>query len=73
MAYRSKDELGHLADSLRMMTQNNRGYIGDLGECLSSVSHGNLTVRPTAAYQGDFIPLRDDLDNLITQLNATLG
>ena len=64
--YQSKDELGDLADSFRILIKNLQTVIGDMGGELSSMANGDFTVSSSAeeAYVGELRQLYDDLVTL---------
>jgi len=70
--YKSKDELGLLANDMRVMADTLRDYIKDIGRNLAELSHGNLTVGTTADFRGDFIDLKHSIDDLLDSLNHTM-
>jgi len=70
--YESKDELGELADNMRDMAATLRTYIKDIGYNMAELSKGNLTVKPSADFRGDFIELHNDLNHLLDSLNETM-
>lgn len=61
-----------MADSLAEMISTMNEYIGDIRNVLSSVSDGDLTVSPSAAYNGDFMEIKDALDHILDSLNSTM-
>ena len=65
------DETGRLLtsfDETRAMLQE---YIGDIGEVLKNITDGNLDVRVTKDYKGDFAQIKDNLNRILDALNAT--
>ena len=72
--YESKDELGEMADDIRLMTGNVRRVIQDVNYCLSELASGNYTVssRDTDAYQGDYRQIRNSLRSLRDTMHETL-
>ncbi|MFA9381048.1 MAG: methyl-accepting chemotaxis protein [Acetanaerobacterium sp.] len=71
--YTSRDELGGLAQSMRAMMQTLQGYIGNISETLHSMSQGDMTVDVDMDYIGDFAPIKQALERIISSLNATLS
>ncbi len=73
--YKSKDELGQLADSMRLMCGRIQVIINDLIQGLSALADGNFLAEstvPESDYPGDFIKLRENTYRLIIQLTETL-
>ncbi len=73
VTYHSRDELGLLADNVRTAFADLSSYISDLSRGLSAVADNDLTVRSEVEYKGDFIALRDNIQQVIFNLNHTLG
>ena len=70
LSYQSKDELGSLADSTRILIENLRGYIGNISEVLGHMAEGNLTASVTMEYHKDFAPIKASLETILASLNA---
>ena len=70
--YTSPDELGSLADSMRYMTESLKGYISEIQFELSEISNGNLDIQSDAAFNGDFLAIREALDTIIYRLSRTV-
>lgn len=72
--YTSTDELGMLAEHMRLLTQNMRAIIFDLRDSLAKLANGDFTVRSSCddKYVGDFATIRESLYGLITHISATL-
>lgn len=80
VSYTSKDELGSLANSIRILINNLQGIISDISYLLNGVANGNLTIKSnnTEGYVGDFNnmllsirQLRNDLNDTISQINQS--
>lgn len=67
------DEIGSLANSVRLAISTLKEIIGDVSSVLREISNGNLDVTVRGNYVGDFQPMREALQNIITSLNNTLG
>lgn len=59
--YKSNNELGNLAHSMRKTINVVDGYITDIGRGMQEVAEGNLAVQPDIDFQGDYCKLRDSL------------
>ncbi|MCR5007194.1 MAG: cache domain-containing protein [Oribacterium sp.] len=73
---KSKNEVGVLADSFGKtieQIQNYQGYIDEISNALSEISDGNLRVKLTKQYVGQFAKIKTNMDKLIDHLNTTLG
>ncbi|MEG0942472.1 MAG: methyl-accepting chemotaxis protein [Angelakisella sp.] len=78
LTYESKDELGQLANSMKVLTGGIKDIIEDLEYVLHQLSIGNFLADSKAVdrYIGDYVPLltairdiRDNLNNTLTQIN----
>lgn len=67
----SKDEIGELSNSFRIMIINLRSYIRELSEVLGNISKGILNVSTIENYKGDFVAIKISLDNILISLNET--
>lgn len=70
---RTEDETGVLAKACERTVQTLHGMIGDITDQMSSVARGDLTKKSNIEYIGDFVPIRDSLEEIIDSLNDTLG
>jgi methyl-accepting chemotaxis protein len=71
--YTSKDEMGSLAESIRILIQNLREYIIDISQILGHIAKGDMTVRVEREYQNDFLPIRHSMEEIISSLNTMLA
>ena len=65
----TEDEIGALAESFKMMISNIKSYISEIDKVLGDISKGDLNTNTTSNYNGDFIDLKNSLDNIISSLN----
>ncbi len=71
-----RDETGILAEATGKIVKNLNDIIADLGNQLSGIANGDLTMKSTVVYPGDFAVLNyslekvlNDLNNIIQQIN----
>lgn len=69
----AKDETGILADSLNQTVLNLRSYIEELTHVLREVANGNLRVKTEQEYDGDFVPIKESLDNITESLRESMS
>ena len=69
----SRNELGEMANDLNDAIAKIREYIGVIEYGLEEVGNGNFAVRPTVEFQGDFIRIKDSIENITKSLSHTLG
>lgn len=72
--FKSKDELGRLSDSMRKLCATIIGLIKDMNGELNAMGNGDFTVESKARelFVGDFVALRNAVDNIKDKLNDTL-
>lgn len=70
--YQSIDELGGLADSMRRSSKNLHEYVSDIGYVLGEMEKGNMLVSPQAAFEGDFVHVKNSITNVIATFRSTL-
>lgn len=57
--YRSQDEIGRLAHSLRKSIRILGSYVDDIARAMGEFSQGNFDVKPTVEWRGDFVAILD--------------
>lgn len=57
--YRSEDEIGSLAHSLRKSIRTLGSYIDDISRAMKEFSNGNFDVQPEVEWKGDFVSILD--------------
>ncbi len=73
--YTSGDEIGVLADKMRILCSNIKNIIHDMDYRLKGMADGDFTVQSLYSdlYQGDFISVNNLMDTISMQLSATLS
>lgn len=73
--YESKDEIGVLADNMRVMISGLSAIVGDIDYLLSEMASGNfcITSKNADIYIGDYTSIIGSMRNINTQLNDTLS
>lgn len=69
----SNDEIGYLAHVFEQTIASLKGYISEIAAVLGAIADGNLTVRATREYVGDFASIKKSLDNILRQLRGTMA
>uniref|UniRef100_I5AQ71 Methyl-accepting chemotaxis protein n=1 Tax=Eubacterium cellulosolvens (strain ATCC 43171 / JCM 9499 / 6) TaxID=633697 RepID=I5AQ71_EUBC6 len=73
---KAKNEVGILGNAFGetiVQLQNYQGYIDEIAEALNDVSEGNLDIQFQRQYVGQFAKLKENMDVLLSKLNATMG
>lgn len=70
---RSNDEIGYLTLIFQDMMNSLKGYIGEISVTLAAISDGDLTVKTTQNYVGDFVSIKESLDEILRKLNGTMS
>lgn len=73
ISYQSRDELGSLAQSTRMLVANLKKYVGNIDETLGAVADGDLTKTVEIDYVGDFASIKVSIERIIKSLNEIFG
>ena len=72
LSYESKNELGMLADSMRMSLATLSEYITRIGHSMKQMEDGNFDL-PLQQYIGDFTDIGHSIAEFTTQISDTLG
>ena len=59
LEYRSEDEIGKLAHSMRKSIRILGSYVDDIGRAMKLFSEGNFDVQPEVEWKGDFVGILD--------------
>ncbi len=68
----SKDELGELASIFKNTANTLSTYINEISLILGKISDGNLDISVKNEYFGDFLPIKNSMENIILSLNSTM-
>lgn len=73
LTYQSGNELGTLADSIRSMAATLKEYIDSIDSVMQEFANGNLAVKNTVDYKGDFASIGVSMDSALESINSTLS
>jgi methyl-accepting chemotaxis protein len=62
-----------IGNNLRSAVREIKDYINDISGVLGKISQGNLDVGIESEYKGDFVELKDSINNIIASLNDVMG
>ena len=65
----SKDEFGMLAFAFSKMINNLKAYISEISIILGNISKGDLITSTSEEYKGNFIEIKQSLDNIVKSLS----
>jgi methyl-accepting chemotaxis protein len=72
ISYKSRDELGSMADSIRSTNAQIISYIEDISAKLISLSQGDMQISVDLNYVGDFAAIKQALINTASALKNTM-
>lgn len=67
------DEIGQLANSFSEMLLIIKSYIKNISATLGEMSKGNFDLIVNQEYKGDFLEIKDSLDNIMNSLNQVFN
>ncbi|MDR2599426.1 MAG: methyl-accepting chemotaxis protein [Oscillospiraceae bacterium] len=73
IAVRSSDEVGMMARTLEAAYSELKGYIGEIKEKMTNLADGDLTKETDFNFQGDFVLIKDAINEITRNLNQTLA
>lgn len=73
ITYKSKDELGRMAESIRIANAKILSYIQDIGNKLKLLADGDMRITMDLDYEGDFEPIKQGLASTASSLSGVLS
>jgi len=70
--YHSKDEIGSLAESLRVTIKAMRRYIREIDAAMDAIGNRKLNYAPTVEFKGDFVSIKESLTKISENLTDAL-
>lgn len=70
--YHSEDEIGSLAHSMRKSLRILGSYVKDIEDTMREFSKGNFAVQPTVEWKGDFVAIKDSVDEFERNMAETI-
>lgn len=71
--YSSEDEIGELADAMKVTIKELREYIHDISDHMERMAAGDMTGVITLDYKGDFAAFKTSITKISNSLNNTLS
>lgn len=74
VAYESKDELGSLSESMRILCAGIKNIVDDIGHILAGLEKGDFQIasKTPEKYIGDYTPILKSLNSTVNKLNDTM-
>lgn len=72
VSYESEDELGNLADSVRVTAAALRSYVSEMERGLSAIGSGNLNYRTCVKFGGNFVALEHAMNQISSMLRDAI-
>ncbi len=69
---KSGDEVEYLSLSLKTTIESINGYLDEIRRVLENISRGNLNVTTDGDYRGDFMVVKESLNQIIVSLNRMM-
>jgi len=69
---RTSDEIGVLARSLEQAYAYLRGYVSEIKARMQSLAEGDLATESIYDFQGDFVLIKDSINNIVRNLNRIM-
>lgn len=73
LPYKSDNECGHLAHSMREMSRTLQSYIESIDNRMYDFAKGNLDTHDTVVYQGDFVGIGESIDQAASAVSKTMA
>lgn len=73
ISYKSNDEVGELANTLKTSTSLVSEYIADINRIMAELSAGNFNVRVESDYIGDFRSIQTSMESFTETMSNTLS
>lgn len=72
ITYESSDEIGNVANSMRLMSERISYYVGELSNAMEQLSSGDLNIQKREPFMGDFSALQTAIRKLVGSLDSAL-
>lgn len=70
--YHSEDEIGELANTLKISTDRIHSYVSDINRIMGELAGGNFDVRAGENYVGDFTSIQTSIDHFTDNISDSL-
>ena len=73
MTYESEDEVGEMAEALRICSKNLSAYVQEIDRLMTHLANSDLTAVPQIEFMGDFIPIQRAISESMNKLTELMG
>lgn len=70
--YQAGNELGSLADSMRITITSLRTYMNEIEKCMMMIGNGKLNYKTEMEFKGDFMNVKNSMDDISVMLNDSI-
>lgn len=70
--YASRDEMGHMAELIQKTNKLQNTILGDVIQKFTQISKGDLQIQVDLDYPGDFVVLKQTIEDTVSSLNGTM-
>ena len=71
--YKAKDEIDSVCRIIEQTNKTLRGYVADISGHLKSMSEGDFSRKVSLDYAGDFAPIKESLNSIISELGSVFS
>lgn len=71
--YMLSDEIGTLCNAVEQSNRSIKAYIEDISDKLENMANGDLTVKVTGDYVGDFAPLKESINFIVDSMKDAIS
>ena len=71
--FRTNDEIETMSEASQSLINNMSAIINDLSRVLTAISQGDLTVRTSVSYPGDFVQIENAINSILNTLNEIMS
>lgn len=73
ISYTERDEFGTIVENTTATIIELKKYITNISEILTQMSDKNMAMSVDIDYVGDFLPIKESIENIIDAMNSLLG
>ncbi len=70
--YEGNDEIGEIAESLRLSIKTLAHYIGEIDSVMGQLAEGDLGIQNSVDFKGDFFPIQESISTFVQNLTQVV-